>query len=171
MFFLGGMARAADAPLLQEHALKALYLFNFTKYVEWPERRQADTNAFVIGVVGSPDVEASLKEATQGKQVGGRPVVIRRFEGESDPRVCRILYFGTSDRSPAEKMLEALRTQPVLTVGEGEAFLDRGGMVGFVRKDKKIRLFIGLETARRAGLHVSAKLLAVAEEVRDGKSR
>jgi hypothetical protein len=166
-----GTLRAADASALQEHELKALYLFNFTKYVEWPEQPTGDTNSFLVGVVGAPDVEASLIEATRGKDVGGKPVVVRRFEPGGDLRGCRIVYVGLTDRGQVDRLMEGLRDQPALTVGEGEIFLDRGGMIGFVRKDKKIRLFVGLEKARRSGLRVSAKLLGVAEGVRDGKSR
>ena len=166
-----GTLRAADASSLQEHELKALYLFNFTKYVEWPEPAGTGTNGFLVGVVGAPEVEASLIEATRGKDVGGKPVVVRRFEPGADLTGCRMVYVGLTDRGQADRVLEELRDRSVLTVGEGEVFLDRGGMIGFVRKDKKIRLFVGLETARRSGLRISAKLLAVAEGVRDGKSR
>ena len=166
-----GTLGAAESSSHQEHEVKALYLFNFTKYVEWPEPQAGDTNLFLIGVIGAPEAEASLVEATQGKEVGGKRVVIRRFEVGADLRSCHMLYVGTTYRGLIERTLEGLRNWSVLTVGEGEAFLDRGGMVGFVRRIKKVRLLISLDTARRADLHVSAKLLAVAESVRDGRSR
>lgn len=164
-------ARAADPPPLAEHQIKALYLFNFTKYVEWPAAAFASTNApFTIGLLAPAELQRDLLELTQGKNVNGREIRFRLIEKEQDLKSCQILFLGADDPRRAAQALGTVKDSAVLTVGEAEDFLGRGGMVNFVRKNNKLRLEINLEAAQRARLAISAKLLAVAEVVQ-GKLR
>ena len=162
---LVGMARllAADAHALPEPQLKALYLYNFTKYVDWPAESFAGTNApFTIGVVGGADVGHALEEIVRGKRVNGRELVVRRIEQPEEVKACQVVFLDPKDR-PLASFISAAKDLPVLTVGIAEDFLGSGGMVCLARKDQNIRPRIDLPTARRVHLNISAKLLALAE--------
>jgi hypothetical protein len=158
-------AAAAEPPPLAEHQIKALYLFNFTKYVEWPV---APTNAlpFVIGVAEAPAVRTDLLEITRGKKLQGREIVIRAVAAAADIKGCHILFIGGGKRPRLGELLQAARGAAVLTVGEADDFLSLGGMINFTNQENRVRLEIGLDTVQRAQLNMSAKLLAVAGAVR-----
>lgn len=156
---------------LREDQIKATYLFNFTRYVEWPGKAGDAQGPFLVGVIGAPEVEASLREVAEGKAVVGHPVTVRRFGVGDDLRDCRMIYLGFNERVQVERVIQGLGNVPVLVVGEGEVFLDCGGMIGFVKREDRVRIQVGLEAARRAGLQISSRLLSVAESVRGGRVR
>ena len=157
-------AVAAEPVPLAEHQIKALYLFNFTKYVEWP----AYTNAapFVIGVAEAPNVRNDLIEITRGKHLQGRDIIIRAITSAEDIKGCHILFIGDGNRQRLNELLQAARGVAVLTVGEADAFLALGGMINFTNKENRVRLEISLDAVRYARLNMSAKLLTVASAVR-----
>ncbi len=158
-------ALAAEPPPLAEHQIKALYLFNFTKYVEWPA---ASTNAvpFVIGVAEAAEIKNDLLEITKGKRLQGREVIIRTVNTVADIKGCHILFIGRGQGTQAGELLRSARGTAVLTVGEAEGFLTQGGMINFTNQENRVRLEIGLDNVQQARLNVSAKLLAVAGVVR-----
>jgi YfiR/HmsC-like len=156
-----------DAPSLTEYQVKALFLLNFTKYVEWPDAafEQADA-PITIGVVGENHFGEDLKKAVEGKSVNGRKIIIVSLETESDWSKCRILFISGSEKKRLAEILGKIGTLPVLTVGETEQFTQQGGMVNFTRKDGKVRLEINLTAAEKAKVGISSKLLSVADVVR-----
>ncbi len=150
-----------------EYQVKALFLLNFAKYVDWPTEAFADANApLIISVVGEDHFGDSLQKAVDSKIVNGRPILIRQVVTDDDLAKCHILFISDSEKSRLPAILEKVRGKPVLTVGESEHFAESGGVIGFVRKDGKIRLEIDLNPARLAGLRISSKLLSVADVVR-----
>lgn len=161
-----GLAWAGDPGALPEHQIKALYLFNFTKYVDWPSTTVTDANAtFTIGVIGSDEVYADLLELTRGRTIKGRALSIKRIEGASDAKECQILYLARNDHGEINSILDAVRHVPVLTVGESEDFIDRGGLVHFAREENKLRLEINLEASHNVHLTISARLLPLMKVV------
>lgn len=156
---------ATEPPPLAEHQIKALYLFNFTKYVEWPT---ATTNAvpFIIGVAGAPEVRSDLAEIARGKQLRGQEIIIRAVVTAAEARGCHILFIGNRDQQRLQELLEVVRGAAVLTVGETHDFLVLGGMINFTNIENRVRLEIGLDAVRRTPLNMSGKLLAVASAVR-----
>ena len=163
LFF--GMARilGADSHSLPEHQLRALYLYNFTKYVEWPAQSFAGTNTpFTIGVVGGTDLCQDLEELAKGKRVDGRELIVRRIEQPEEAKACQLLFLDPQD-GLFVPFLTIAKDLPVLTVGVAEDFLRSGGVVCLARKDKNLRPKINLATARRIHLIISAKLLALAD--------
>jgi hypothetical protein len=155
---------------LPEYQVKALFLLNFTKYVDWPPQAFAGSNTPVtIGLCGDSKVVEALKNIAAGKSVGGRPIVIRQLESADDSSQCHILFIGESESSRVGGILEKASGLPILTVGEGELFSRNGGIIKFVLKNENVRLEIDLAAAKKAGLTVSSKLLAVADVV-TGKS-
>ncbi len=159
--------RAAEPSALAEHQIKALYLFNFTRYVEWPADSFAFAGApFTIGILASPEIGEDLREITRGKSVNGREIRVLSLEEERAAKDCQMVFVGGADPSRVAETLQVTGSAAVLTVGETEDFADRGGVVNFVRQDNRVRLEINLEAARRVRLVISAKLLAVAGIVR-----
>ena len=159
-------ANASDAPTLSEYQVKALFLFNFTKYVDWPTNTFSDDSApIVIGVVGQDNFGDKFKQVIGDRTVNGRKVVVKRVQNADEFKGCQILFVSASEKARESDLLETLKDSAVLTVGETERFLTEEGMVNLVKKDNKIRVEINLTPAGRANLKLSSKLLGVADVV------
>jgi hypothetical protein len=173
-FLAGGIEIAAlvaqedtEAPANREYRIKAAYLYQFGRYVEWPAKAFASPDApFVIGVLGDTPIIADLEEIARIKKIQNRPIAIRRFATVGDVRPCNILYVpaALSAESQAE-VLRKMAGHSTLLVGESDGFLDRGGVIQFATEENSIRLAIARKAAVREGLRISAKLLQVARIV------
>lgn len=170
------VARAAGPAPLQaqsapsEYQLKAVFLFNFAQFVEWPDGTfPAAQSPLVIGVLGDDPFGTYLDETVKGETVNGHPLVVRRYtevEGITD---CHILFVSRPQRGDLERVLDSLKGRAILTVGDAERFAGRGGMIRFITDRNKIRLRINLEVAQAANLKISSKLLRPAEIVATGE--
>jgi hypothetical protein len=160
-------AAAGEPTALPEHQIKTLFLFNFTKYVDWPGGSFAGTNdCYTIGIAGSDDIYRDLLELTKTKTVNGRKIAIKRIDQAEDARKCHIVYLGRSSEKQSATILTLVKLAPVLTVGEHENFLAQGGMVHFVREENKLKLEINLDVSQEAHLTISARLLQIAKVIR-----
>lgn len=136
-----------------EYQVKAAFLFNFLKFVEWPGA--AGEAPWVIGVLGHDPFGDILDNTVRGKMVNGRPVVVRRYAKPGDVKGCNILFIGGAGAAKT-----GVPVQPgLLTVGESSGFLQAGGIINFYLDDNRVHFEIGPLVARSAGLHVSAQLL------------
>jgi len=136
-----------------EYEVKAAFLFNFLKFVEWPPA--AADAPWVIGVLGHDPFGQTLDLTVRGKIVNGRKVKVRRYDQASDVKDCNILFIGREDYERS-----GIPLQPgLLTVGESPGFLKAGGIISFYLEDNRVRFEIRPAAARSAGLHVSAQLL------------
>ena len=177
MAFLGLMALLLPsnsgfgaAPSLTKYQVEAIFLFNFAKYVDWPsETFPNDAAPITIGVMGADPFGESLQRGVEGKRINGRSFVIKHLDSDSDVAGCQILFICDSEASRMGGILDKARALPILTVGEGELFARNGGIINFVLKNGNVRLEIDLTAARKAGLTISSRLLAVADVVK-GKS-
>ena len=150
-----------------EHQVKAAFLYNFARFVEWPPDKPAGEGAFVIGVF-APDATSRALEATvQGKSVGGRTIQVRPVKSQDEAAQCHMLFFGSETPERLRPMLKAVRGSAILTVGDSEAFAREGGIVHFVMQDHHVRFAVNTDAAERAGLKISSKLLQLAIIVRD----
>jgi YfiR/HmsC-like len=157
-------AQAQDA--LSEYQVKAAYLFNFLKFVEWPDDAFADSLApIVIGVVGDDPFGSALPQVTIGKTVQGRDLVIRKYHTGEDVRGAHILFISPSEKKRLPMILSSLRGSSVLTVSDTEGFLDAGGMIQFLNENDRVRFAISVEATGRARLKMSSKLLSLAKVV------
>ena len=151
----------------REYQIKAAYLYQFGRYVEWPASAFSGPKApFVIGVLEQDPVVSDLEQIAKIKKIQDRPIEIRRFASPADIGACNILYLSTS--LPPETQAEVVHKmlgRGILIVGDSEQFLAWGGAVRFVVEDNKIRLNIARKAAEREGLTVSSKLLQVAHVV------
>jgi hypothetical protein len=162
---LCGLA-GAGAPV-SEYQLKAVFLFNFAHFVEWPPSALAEENApFVIGVLGKDPFGGSLEEVVRGETVSRHPLAIERYPDVARLGNCQILFIPAAELVHLREILDALKDRSVLTVTEGPA--PRGVVIALLHEDNHIRLRIDLAAARANNLTISSKLLRPAEIVGGG---
>jgi hypothetical protein len=142
-----------------EYRVKAAYLFNFTKFVEWPAGAIPDGAPFTICVAGDNPFAATLEDTIRGETVSGRTLQSRPAQGTE---TCQVLFI-PREVDPAP-FLKRARMEPVLTVGESPEFVRQGGIINFVREEGKVRFEISQEAASRAQLRISSRLLRLARE-------
>lgn len=160
------MTAKAQTQPLSESQIKAGFLFNFTKFVEWPPEAFADPGVpIVLGIVGDSPVAELLIETAAGKTVNGRAVIVQRFKEGQDPRTCHILFVSSSQEKHVPQILERVKGSPILTVSETSGFAQSGGMINFSVEGNKVRLEINLDATAQARLKISAKVIAVARLV------
>jgi hypothetical protein len=155
---------APSPQAVSEYKVKAAFLFNFARFVEWPERDD-DRDSVTIGVVGLDPFGESLDQVVRGKTVGTKRIAIRRFAGIEELEPCNIVFISQSESSRLDEILKALEGTATLTVGDDDEFALRGGIIRFFTQESKIRFEINLEAAEHEGLQLSSKLLQVARTV------
>jgi hypothetical protein len=161
--FLRG-ACGAEAPT--EYQVKAVFLYNFAHFVEWPPQVfTAPNGPFVIGILGNDPFGLRLDEAVRGEQIDQHPLVVRRFRNIGEIGDCQILYIDRSESAQLREILAALDHRSTLTVSDLDRSSERGVMIQFATENNRIRLRINVDSARAAGLTVSSKLLRPAEIV------
>jgi hypothetical protein len=155
----GAKAWGASA---SESEVKAAFLFNFAKYVEWP-RRSAET--FSICLLGESRFGDVLSRTMEGKKVGDQAISVSLVHTPSQAEGCGIVFISRSEASRLDPLLAHLARRPVLTVSDIEGFADRGGIIGLKTDQKKVRFEVNLVASRLAGLKLSSQLLKVATQV------
>ncbi len=165
---MAACAPADEDALLEpipEYHLKCIFLFNFGRFVEWPQDAlDPGKRPFTIGVVTRKRLEGGLA-LIKGKNVKGRPVEVVQCDSVEDMHRCHIVFLNSSDKLWVKGVLLSLRESPVLTVGESEGFCRWGGAINFHAEGQSLRLEISPRAARRAGLRISAQLLELARIV------
>jgi len=178
-------ARAEAAPN-KEQQIKAAFLYNFIKFVDWPEEKMADSNEpIIIGIIGSEDFVKTVEPLIH-KKIKNRNISIKYFEDyeklkksqDDDDRqwnqkmeslkTCHVLMFCICDSvriKDLSQIIKALKGSPVLTVGETAGFLEFGGIINFLMEDKKVRFEINVTAAKKNKLTISSKLLRLAKRV------
>jgi hypothetical protein len=165
-------ARAADDDMPLDYQVKAAFLVNFPKYVDWPAGVFAETNSpITVGIFGDDNVAGEFANMIEGgRSVGGRPILLKRINREDQIGTdCQILFIANSERQRVPAILEKIKGAGVLTVGESDDFLEKGGIINLVHRDRKIRLQVNLGAAGKARLKISSRLLIAADVVK-GKS-
>ena len=160
-------ASAAEVPMLsKEFQVKAVFLYNFAQFVEWPASAFENAESpLVIGVLGLDPFGLFLDETIQGERVNGRPLLVKRFRSVSEVQNCHILFVSGSEGPRAGQVANALKGRSVLTVCDWEGLPTHAAIVRFVMERSRVRLRINLEAAREVGLTISSKLLRSAEAV------
>jgi hypothetical protein len=157
-------ASPAEAP--SEYQVKAVFLFNFSRFVDWPPRSlNSPTEPFVIGVLGADPFSSLLDEAVRNEHVSGHPLIVKRFNRLDELGDCQILFIDRSESSRLDGILKTLDHRSILTVSEIDGAAQHGVMVEFVTSNNRIGLKIDVDAARAAGLSISSKLLRLADIV------
>jgi len=158
---LVSIARGADTPL--EYDVKAAFLLNFTKFIDWPESAFSAPDApFAICILGPDAFKNALDKMVEGETVNARKLVVRRVQRQQTGG-CQILFVSKSEKNFSTAL--AGEGMGVLTVGESDSFFRDGGVINFVIENKRVRFDVNQTAAKRVGLDLSSKLLQVARKV------
>ncbi len=160
------LSAQAQAPAPTEYQVKAAFLYNFGKFVEWPPGTLADSS-FAICVLGDDPFGPALDQVIEGKSVHGKKLVAHRLGRIEEAGKCHVLFVSSSENGRLSQVLTSLRGRRVLTVGDTEGFAHRGGIINFRLVENKVRFEINLDAAERAGLTVSSQLLKLATVIRE----
>jgi hypothetical protein len=154
-----------------ETSIKAVYLFHFAQFVDWPENAFATPQSpFVIGIYGDEPLAASVEDAVMSETVRGRKLVVRRCASIDDVTDCQILFISRSRAASLDRILARVKGKSILTVSDIENFTSRGGMVRFLTERNRVHFRINTEEPPKVGLTISSKLLRLAERVTPGTS-
>ncbi len=157
----------ARAQSHSEYEVKAVFLYNFAKFVEWPrEAAGAPDLPFAICVIGQDPFGENLENAVRGKSINRRNVTLRRLREAREARTCQIAFISASERRHLRALLDSLDGADVLIVGDMEGFADQGGMINFTLDEDHVRFEVNVDAAARAGLKMSSKLLSLARIVK-----
>jgi hypothetical protein len=155
----------ADTP--SEYQVKAAYLFNFAKFIEWPAHAFAGKDAlFVLCIAGRDPFGAALAPF-EHKPVQSRELRVRRGVAADDLRGCHILFVPYSEERRLTRFVRAAEGLPVVTVSEIDGFAEAGGVIGLVEADRRIQFEINLASAQLGGMRISSQLLRLARAVRE----
>jgi hypothetical protein len=157
---------SAQASQTTEYQVKAAYLANFPKFVEWPAK-VAKSESFNICVLGQDPFGVALDAAVAGETIDRAPIAARRISRAQDALDCRVLFISSSEDSQWKEILAALKTLSVLTVSDMREFARRGGIVQFILDGKKVRFEVNLAATAAPGLKLSSELLKLAVAVRN----
>lgn len=166
MLWICARPSPASAEISKEYQIKAAFLFNFAQFVQWPPKTftQAD-GPFCIGILGEDPFGSFLDETVRGEKIDGHPLVIKRYASAEEAKDCQILFISRSEMGRIEEVFTVLGNRSILTVGDAEGFVQRGGIVRFATEENKIHLRISPKAAKRASLVISSKILRLAEIV------
>ena len=185
-------AAETDSTLSKEYQVKAAFIYNFIKFIDWPEPapaepdKKADEPAepITIGIIGENPFGKAF-EALAKKKIHDRQVVIKHFGGFAKNstkyreggetkykykdvdalKACQVLFIGSSEREYCKQIIDIVKGSSVLTIGETKDFLDTGGIISFVMEQKKVRFGVNLIAAEQAELKIRSKLLRLAKKV------
>lgn len=148
----------------EEYKVKAVFLFHFAQFVEWPaDGFSGDKAPLVIGVLGHDPFGSYLDEVVAGETINGHPLEVRRFNRPEDIDTCHILFLNNQGTVQLRSSLKHLQDRILLTVGDNPAFIRAGGMIRFYSEESKVKLQINPEAAKASGIVISSKLLRLAD--------
>jgi hypothetical protein len=146
----------------KEYQVKAVFLFNFIQFVEWPEGVFTEANSpMYIGVLGDDPFGQALDEVVKGESIGGRSLAVVRSRRLEELAGCHLIFISKSETRRLDNVLAQLGSRPVLTVSELDGFANRGGMIAFYSEGKRIRFEINPGVAKRVDLKISSELLGL----------
>jgi hypothetical protein len=161
-----GVAAGAGADVAPDVAVKAAFLYNFAKFVEWPAL--AAGAPIVVCVVGHDGIAAALVETVRGQNISGHSVDVLVLQDSTMWRACQLLFIADAETRSSARGLDGIKTLPVLTVSDGKGFALAGGIIELYVEGGRMRFAINLDAADRSGLRLSSRLLGLAKVIRNG---
>ncbi|HEY8932045.1 MAG TPA: YfiR family protein [Rariglobus sp.] len=163
----GPAAVGADHAVSKEYQLKAAFLYNFSKFVQWPPERFSDEKSpIVIAVLGDNPFGDELENAVRGRLVNGRPIIIKIIDRLDQVGSAQVLFIDAKEERHLGDSLPELHRAGVLTVGETRQFAEMGGIITFTLAEDKVRFEINQLAGEKAGLKINAQLLKLAAPAR-----
>jgi hypothetical protein len=164
ILLLSPMTRGQD---VTEPALKAAFIINIAKFTNWPEDGPASSvppapKAFSMCVLGDTAVGEALERSVQDRLLEGSSISVTRLKRSESVRGCRLLYLSGVTKEQSAQILTALKGTPVLTISDLGGFNELGGVVQFFFERGQLRFSVGMESVKKSGLQLSAKLLDLA---------
>jgi len=157
----GASAQEAAAPT--EYQIKAAFLFNFAKFVEWPpDAFPAPNSPLVIGVLGDNPFGEDLERTVKGKAINTHSFLVKPIHSAAEGTNCEIVFICSSEKQRLPQIISCLKSNSVLTVGEMDGFTASGGIINFVIRANKVRFEINDDAAKNARLKISSKLTSLA---------
>ena len=158
----------AQALSSQQYRIKAAFIYNFSKFIEWPSQAfTGPEQPFSIGILGEDPFGQILEETLEDKTVKGRSFVINRSDNIKNLEKSHIIFISGSEKGRLPEVIDAIQHKHVLTVSDMENFSRSGGMIQLVKLNKTIRFEINLDAANRARIEINAKLLSLGIILRD----
>jgi len=155
-------AGGAQGDRRDEHQVKAAFLYNFAKFIQWPGAGASEP--LVVGMVGRSPFNEVFEKIVTGKSVNGRAIVVRQLQNGDDAKAFNIIFIVASEARRTADIVERVGEASVLTVGETPQFLREGGIVQFYVRDNRVRFDINSAGANQAGLRISSQLLSLARQ-------
>jgi len=160
-------AQAADSADASEYLIKAGFIYNFAKFVEWPSTAFSQPDSpITIGVLGTDPFGSVLDRLVEDKKIGPRGFVVKRYKWGKDLKdlkECKILFVSASEKAHIDEIVQAVKGLPILMVGETPGFAERGGIIRFTLEDNRVRFEINVDAAHQADLNISSRLLTLAK--------
>jgi hypothetical protein len=169
MLISGGAPSFARGEPAPEYAVKAAFLYNFAKFVEWPANAFAGPASPIVFFVFGEDPFGGALKSLKGKTANGRPIVVRYAANLGELERCHLLFVCASSMALLPKILQATKDWNVLTVGDVDGFARDGGTINLVNEGQRIGIEVNMEAAQRTRLQISSKLLALAKIVKPGR--
>ena len=157
----------AETDLPREYKIRVAFVYNFTKFIIWPESSSVpgNTNEFIVAVLGDVPHMPFLQEFVGKNRIMGKRVVIKQFFLPEEIGPCHLLFIPTSQERKIKNILERIRGKPVLTIGDTDGYAKQGVIINFYIEKNRIKFEINVEAAERAGLRISSELLKLARIV------
>jgi len=149
----------------EEYRIKAAFIFHFAQLIEWPDAGLPDPQVLWFCTQGDDPFQGELDRMVTGKQIGSRTIRVRHLKRGADVRSCQLLFIADGNAKETAALLQQLGNAPLVTVGDSDNFVQRGGMIGFCMDDNKVRFEINLHAAERAQVAISSRLLALAKTI------
>lgn len=167
LLLVGPFTGPAHAELTKEYQLKAAFLYNFTRFVNWPpERFPEKESPIVIGIWGTNPFGEELEKIVAERKINGRAITVRTVSSPADARSVHLMFVSAAETSRLDETLAQLHDAHVLTVGESQPFAAAAGIITFKLEGDKLRFAINLKASEQAGIKISAQLLKLAITVR-----
>jgi hypothetical protein len=164
---LGAKAQALDSSDSSEYLIKAGFIYNFAKLVEWPTTAFAQPDSpIVIGILGDDPFGATLDRIVADKKINGRGFAVKRLKWSKDLKDlkdCNILFVSSSEKEHIDSVVDSVKWLPILTIGDAPGFARRGGIINFTLEENRVRFEVNVEAAKNAVLTISSRLLALAK--------
>ena len=154
----------ADAKVDQEHEVKAAFIANFIKFIDWPDLG-APGSKFVVGVYGADDYDQTIDNALANKTIDGHPIVVMQLHSDAEIKNCRMVVSGATSEDRINHLEQLCGTSGTVLVGEGDEFAKDGGTISLLVINSQIRFDVNLDSAKKIGVNISSKLLYLAHDV------
>lgn len=141
----------------REYEIKAAFIYNFLRYIEWPTPR----NAFTVGILGSDPFEGGLDQF-QAKPLGGKNITVKAVKTAKDAKGCDVVFISQSESAQLDSLLASLKGAPVLTISDMASFVDKGGQIGFTTERNRVRFIVNTDALQQCDLKASSNLLKLA---------